>query len=138
MEHVARKVHDQNEHSTHVNFVNFTNLIQYFKDSIQPSCACSNTVYKIIMLLEKICISHFSFLEYKHYICDYYSQANNCKYFNFMKIPAWLSVIFLVEFAEIMFLLTGDLRIFDKAIAKDPVSQAIGQPKFNVSHLNLT
>ena len=34
LEHIARKVHDQNEHSTHVNFVNFTYLAQCFKDSI--------------------------------------------------------------------------------------------------------
>ena len=34
VEHIARKVHDQNEHSTHVNFVNFTYLVQCFKDSI--------------------------------------------------------------------------------------------------------
>ena len=34
LEHIARKVHDKNEHSTHVNFVNFTYLIQSFKDSI--------------------------------------------------------------------------------------------------------
>ena len=35
-------------------------------------------------------------------MCDYYDQANNCRYFNFIKIPAWLSVIFLAEFAETM------------------------------------
>ena len=73
----------------------------------------------------------------KHCICDCYSQANDCKYFNFIKIPAWLSVIFLAEFAETMFLLTGDLGVFDKAIG-DPVSHAIAQPKFNILHLNLS
>ena len=50
------------------------------------------------------------------------------KYFSFMKIPAWLSA----EFAETMFLLTGDLWIFDKAIGEDPVSHAIGQPRFSM------
>ena len=35
--------------------------------------------------------------------------------------------IFLAEFAETMFLLTGDLGIFDKAIGEDPVSHAIAQ-----------
>ena len=56
------------------------------------------------------------------------------KYFSLIKIPAWLSV----EFAETMFLLTGDLWIFDKAIGEDPASHAIGQPRFNMSHLNLS
>ena len=37
-----------------------------------------------------------------------------------------------------MFLLTGDLGIFDKAIGEDPVSHAIAQPRFNISHLNLS
>ena len=50
------------------------------------------------------------------------------KYFSFIKIPAWLPA----EFAETMFLLTGDLGIFDKAIG-DPVSHATAQPKFNIS-----
>ena len=43
-----------------------------------------------------------------------------------------------IEFAETMFLLTGDLWIFDKAIGEDPASHAIGQPRFNMSHLNLS
>ena len=42
------------------------------------------------------------------------------KYFSFIKIPAWLSA----EFAETMFLLTGDLGIFDKAIGEDPSSES--------------
>ena len=50
------------------------------------------------------------------------------KYFSFIKIPAWLS--------ETMFLLTGDLGIFDKATGEDPVSHAIAQPRFNICHLN--
>ena len=62
------------------------------------------------------------------------ATTNNCKYFNFIKIPACVSA----EFAETMFLLTGDLGIFDKAIGEDPVSHAIAQPKFNISHLNLS
>ena len=69
-------------------------------------------------------------------MCDYYCQTNNFKHFSFIKIPAWLSVIILAEFAETMFLLTGDLGIFDKAIGEDPVNHAIAQPKFNMSHLN--
>ena len=56
------------------------------------------------------------------------------KYFSFIKIPVWLSA----EFAETMFLLTGDLGIFDKAIGEDPVSHAIAQPRFNISYLNLS
>ena len=56
------------------------------------------------------------------------------KYFSLIKIPAWLSA----EFAETMCLLTGDLRIFDKAIGEDPAGHAIGQPRFNMSHLNLS
>ena len=56
------------------------------------------------------------------------------KYFSLMKIPAWLSA----EFAETMFLLTGDLWIFDKAIGEDPASHAIGQLRFDISHLNLS
>ena len=59
-------------------------------------------------------------------------------YFSLEKIPAWHSA----EFAETMFLLTGDLRIFEKAIdgaiEEDPASHAIGQPRFNMSHLNLS
>ena len=50
------------------------------------------------------------------------------KYFSLIKIPAWLSA----EFAETMFLLTGDLWIFDKAIGEDPASHAIGQPRSNM------
>ena len=53
------------------------------------------------------------------------------KYFSLIKIPAWLSA----EFADTMFLLTGDSWIFDKAIGED---HAIGQPRFNMSHLNLS
>ena len=56
------------------------------------------------------------------------------KYFSFIKIPAWLSA----EFAETMFFLTGDLGIFDKAIGEDPVSHATAQPRFNISHVNLS
>ena len=53
-------------------------------------------------------------------------------------MSAWLSVIFLAEFAETMFLLAGDLGVFDKAVG-DPVSHAIiAQPKFNIFHLNLS
>ena len=37
-----------------------------------------------------------------------------------------------------MFLLTGDLGIFDKAIGVDPVNHATAQPTFNISHLNLS
>ena len=55
-------------------------------------------------------------------------------YFSFIKIPPWLSA----EFVETMFLLTGDLRIFDKVIGEDPVSHAIAQPRFNICHLNLS
>ena len=50
-----------------------------------------------------------------------------------MKIPSWLSA----EFAENMFSLTGDLEIVDKAKGEDPVSHAIAQPRFNISHLKL-
>ena len=56
------------------------------------------------------------------------------KYFSLIQITAWLSA----EFEETMFLLTGDLGIFDKAIREDPVSHAIGQPRFNMSNLNLS
>ena len=60
------------------------------------------------------------------------------KYFSLINIPAWRSA----EFAETMFLLTGDLGIFEKAIGgaieEDPVSHAIGQPRFNMSHLNIS
>ena len=42
----------------------------------------------------------------------------------------------LAEFAETMVLLTGDLENFDKAKGEDPVSHAIAQSKFNISHLN--
>ena len=58
--------------------------------------------------------------------------------FQFHKIPAWLSIIFLAEFAETMFLLTGDLGVIDKAIEEDPANQAIAQPKSNISHLSAT
>ena len=78
------------------------------------------------LLLQKNSYRSFHFLS-KHCICDYYSQANNCKYFNFIKNPAWLSV----EFADTMFLLTDDLGIFDKATGEVPVSHATAQPKFN-------
>ena len=54
--------------------------------------------------------------------------------FSLIKIVAWLSA----EFAETMFLLTGDLWIFDKAIGENPVSHAIGQPRFNMPHLHLS
>ena len=69
-------------------------------------------------------------------MCSNWLNGNQAKYFSFIKIPAWLSA----EFAETMFLLTGDLGIFDKAIEEDPVSHAIAQPRFNilVSHLNLS
>ena len=43
------------------------------------------------------------------------------------KIPASLSA----EFAETMFLLTGNLGIIDKAIG-DPVSHAVAQPKLKI------
>ena len=61
-------------------------------------------------------------------------ERNQAKYCSFIKIRAWLSA----EFAETMILLTGDLGIFDKAIGEDPVSHAIAQPRFNMSHLNLS
>ena len=56
------------------------------------------------------------------------------KYFSFIKIPASLSA----EFAEITFLLIDDLGIFDKAIEEDSVSHTIAQPRFNISHVNLS
>ena len=84
-------------------------------------------MYKIKLLLQKNSCRSFLPILSKHCICDYYSQANNCKYFSFIKIPAWLSA----EFAETMFLLTGDLGIFDKAIGEGPVTHAIAQRKFN-------
>ena len=56
------------------------------------------------------------------------------KYFSLRKIPAWLST----ESSETMSLLTGDLGIFDKAIGEDPASHAVGQPRFNMSHFNLS
>ena len=56
------------------------------------------------------------------------------KYFCFIKISAWLSA----EFAETMFLFTGGLGIFDKAIGEDPVSHATAQPRFNISHVKLS
>ena len=51
------------------------------------------------------------------------------KYFSLIKIPAWLSA----EFAETMFLLTGDLWIFDKAIGEDPASDAISRGRSSES-----
>ena len=60
-------------------------------------------------------------------------MGTRLEYFSLIKIPAWLSA----EFAETM-LLTGDLGIFDKAIGEDPASHATGQPRFNMSHLNLS
>ena len=56
------------------------------------------------------------------------------KYFSLIKIPAWLSA----EFAETMFSLTSDLWLFDNVIGEDPASHAIGQPRFNMSHFNLS
>ena len=56
------------------------------------------------------------------------------KYFSFIKIPAWLSA----EFSETMFLLIDGSGAFDKAIEEDPVSHTIAQPKFNISHVNLS
>ena len=56
------------------------------------------------------------------------------KYFSFIKIPAWLSA----EFAETMFLLIDGSGTFDKAIEEDSVSYTIDQPKFNISHVNLS
>ena len=53
------------------------------------------------------------------------------KYFSFIKIPAWLSA----EFSETMFLLIDGSGTFDKAI---DVSHTIAQPKFNISHVNLS
>ena len=62
-------------------------------------------------------------------------MVTRIKYFSVIKIPAWLSA----EFAETMFLLTGgDLWILDKAIGEDSASHVIGQPRFNMSHLNLS
>ena len=55
------------------------------------------------------------------------------KYFSFIKIPAWLSP----EFAETMFLLIDGSGTFDKAI-EDSVSHTIAQPRFNISHVNLS
>ena len=56
------------------------------------------------------------------------------KYFSFIKLPAWLSA----EFAETMFLLIYGSGTFDKAIAEDSVSHTIAQPRFNISHINLS
>ena len=58
------------------------------------------------------------------------------KYFSLIKILAWLSA----EFAETMFLLTGDLWTgsLTKIFGEDPASHAVGQPRFNMSHLNLS
>ena len=63
-------------------------------------------------------------------------MGTRLKYFSLIKIPKWLSP----EFADTMFLLTGDLGIFDKAIGlgEDPASHAIAQARFNMSHLNLS
>ena len=71
-------------------------------------------------------------LEFGHCCVLIDLMETRLKYFSLIKIPAWLSA----EFAETMFLLTGDLWIFDKAIGEDPASHAIGQPRFNMSHLN--
>ena len=61
-------------------------------------------------------------LEFGHcFVLTGLINGNQAKYFSLIKIPAWLSA----EFAETMFLLTGDLWIFDKAIGEDPVSHAI-------------
>ena len=38
----------------------------------------------------------------------HYGQVKNGKYFNFMKLFAWLSAIFLAELAQTMFVFTGD------------------------------
>ena len=51
-----------------------------------------------------------------------------------MKIPAWLSA----EFAETMFLLIDGSGTFDKAIEEDSVNHTIAQPRFNISHVNLS
>ena len=56
------------------------------------------------------------------------------KFFSFMKIPAWLSA----EFAETMFLLIDGSGTFDKAIEEDSVSHTTAQPKFNISHVDLS
>ena len=56
------------------------------------------------------------------------------KYFSFIKIPAWLSA----EFAETMFLPIDGLGTFDKAIEEDSVGHTISQPRFNISHVNLS
>ena len=56
------------------------------------------------------------------------------KYFSFIKIPTWLSA----EFSETMFLLIDGSGTFDKAIEEDSVSHTIAQPKFNISHVNLS
>ena len=32
VEHIGRKIHDQNEHSAHVNFVKLLTLIQYYSE----------------------------------------------------------------------------------------------------------
>ena len=81
---------------------------------------------------------HYIFIRKLSNVYDYYGRANNCKLFQSHKIPAWLSAIFFAGFAETMFLLTGYLGIFVRAIGEDPASQAIAQPKFNISHLNLS
>ena len=101
-------------------------ILQIWYSISKIVCICSNTVYKKTAFIKEFIQVFFHFLS-KHCICDYYSQANNCKYLNFIQIPAWISA----EFAETMFLLTGDLGIFDKAIGDDPVTHAIAQPKFN-------
>ena len=56
------------------------------------------------------------------------------KYFSFIKYPAWLST----EFSETMFLLIDGSGTFDKAIEEDSVSHTIAQPRFNISHVNLS
>ena len=76
----------------------------------------------------------FFLLEFGHYCVLIGLMETRLKYFSLIKIPAWLSA----EFPETMFLLTGDLWIFDKAIGEDPTSHAICQPRFNMSPLNLS
>ena len=56
------------------------------------------------------------------------------KYFSFIEIPAWLSA----EFAETMFLLIDGSGTFDKPTEEDSVSHTIAQPRFNISHVNLS
>ena len=73
-------------------------------------------------------------LEFGHCCVLIGLMETRLKYFSLIIIPLWLSA----EFAETMFLFTGDLGIFEKATGEDPASHAIGQPRFNMSHLNLS